>query len=175
MQHHQKSVEIDDDDRIIPDGQGIRVSMMALDSLDSVQRAVRDHFASVSDAVAEHNRYAAHRPGFVADALRYASHDSAREDASLDLLERRGVSLPQARAMRDSAFAEMEQRSRNAWRRDLNPDEHDDRERNDLESARAARQRAYEDLCYRGDNAWRTKPMRATEIEKQGERWRGGK
>ena len=47
-------------------------------------------------------------------------------DASSDLFARRDVSLEKAQQLRDQAFADLERRSRDAWRRkggDADPDD----------------------------------------------------
>ena len=43
------------------------------------------------------------------------------------------------------------------------------------DDAQAGRDRAWADYCDRVSNAWRTDPRAANAIERQGERWRGGR
>jgi hypothetical protein len=141
----------------------------------------------LSDALANALRYSGtHKPGPVSDALESMQRDSGTtvsDAVSDDLLDRRGVTLAQARQMRDAAFADLQRRSQSAWRRksgDADPDgdndDNNDRDPDDLEAAMEARERARLERDQRGDNAWRrTNPNAATATERQGERWRGGK
>jgi hypothetical protein len=162
-----------DSEEVIADGEGIRCRMQFADSAESRTR--------VTDALAAHNRGAGHRPGYVADALTYGR--SALNDASDDLLDRRGVSLEDAKRLRDEAYAANARRGDNAWRNsqpDENGDDDDDRDDDEehhiVNIAEAQRQRdeAYEAMVRRGDNAWRMNPNAANAIQNQAARWRHG-
>jgi hypothetical protein len=63
--------------------------------------------------VADHMRFSGHKPGYVSDALTFGRSAPLR-DASDELLDRRGVSLADAVAMRDEAFRQLEKRSQDA-------------------------------------------------------------
>jgi hypothetical protein len=176
--HHRRSFRIRDyndldSEEEIADGYGIKVPLMMADAAESR--------TPLADAYSGRNK-----PGPVSDALESMQRDSrttVSDAVSDDLLARRGVTLEEAIEMRDAAFAGLEKRSQNAWRRrsgDAEPDGDDDnnneRDPNDLEAAMDARERARLERDQRGDNAWRrTNPNAATATERQAERWRGGR
>jgi hypothetical protein len=95
----------DRDNDIVKDGERVTVPMMFM---DSAQRAVRHYYDTqrVIDAkLRDHGRYVAHRPHCCADALSNRMWDSLNH------------SLADAIKARDAAFRDLEERSRNAWRR----------------------------------------------------------
>ena len=128
--------QVDGDE--VPDGCGLRTSVMLL---DSVQQEISRSFsrtARVCDAI---GRTAGHRPGFLLmdtsnSELRDASdvRDMAYAElekrsaaawrtpvadvgnAATRAVERQAADTGQAELARDSAFAELEKRSANAWR-----------------------------------------------------------
>jgi hypothetical protein len=84
--------------------------------MDSSQRAVTQHFARdafVRDQLAAHRACAGHRPGPVIATL-CASPTANMTDASNDLLERRGTTVPTTFADRERALDEVERRQQ--WR-----------------------------------------------------------
>jgi hypothetical protein len=111
--------ELDDDDgdRVLKDGEHLRVPMTLM---DSDQRDVRDHFDNhfVRDALARHNATGLHRPGYAIDALVHAAQPTTTAtDASNDLVERRGMQLRDAFVARERALNEVERRQQ--WRTTL--------------------------------------------------------
>ena len=60
MKHHQHR---DDDDRILKDGQVLRVPMFMMDGMDAVQKAVARSSARVTDGSGK-GGLNLHRPGF---------------------------------------------------------------------------------------------------------------
>jgi hypothetical protein len=129
-----------------------------------------------------------HRPGPFTP--RQQQRDSIDTDDHCSLEQRRGISLADAQALRDEAFANLCTRSENAWRRKFgdaadpdnnnnnDPDEDEPPERGDesaLAEAQRRRDQAFAELEQRSQNAWRMSPAEATATELQGERWRGGK
>jgi hypothetical protein len=106
----------DDSDGIMEDGEMLVCPTFLM---DAGQREVVSHFKSrraVSDALASHNAGAGHRPGFVTDTL-CQSATATVNDASDDLVERRGTALADAMLERQRALAETEQRQQ--WRTTL--------------------------------------------------------
>jgi hypothetical protein len=176
--HHRRSFRIKDyndpdSEEEIADGYGIKVPLMMADAAESR--------TPLADALRFSGR---NKPGPISDALDSMQRDSSD---STDLIDRRGVTLEQARQLRDEAFAALCKRSQSAWKRrstDAEPDGDDpdensnnnERDPADLEAAMEARERARLERDQRGDNAWRrTNPNAATATERQAERWRGGR
>jgi hypothetical protein len=167
-----------DPEEEIADGTGLRVPLTLADGGESRTR--------VTDALAAHNRGAGHRPGYLRDAITYGR--SELRDASDDLLDRRGVTLDEATALRDQAFSDLCKRSESAWKGKHLASDNSDPDNNNSEPpepgdedalAEAMRQRdlAWEQMRIRGDNAWRgrTDPNAANAIQNQAARWRRGK
>jgi len=175
---HRMQHDTDDGDEVVEDGGSVKVPLYLADGSEQRSR--------VSDALAAHNRYAGHRPGYVSDALAYGGRSSL-DDASSDLIDRRGTSLEDAQRQRDEAFSDLCKRSQNAWKgeclgdADLDGDNNNndpddpDEDRNDIDNLRRKRDEAFAALEQRSQNAWRTSQVKATATELQGERWRGGR
>jgi hypothetical protein len=155
-----------DDDNgpdIIQDGQKVTVPMMLMDSARLALRHRYDTQRVIDAKLHGHGRYAAHRPHCVADALGSVMSDSLNN------------TLADAVAARDRAFADLCQRSQNAWKRPFrdapalnamppsppepaaqwDPDEDGDNNA-DLEDARRARDEAYNAQYAR--ELWRNPP-----------------
>jgi hypothetical protein len=138
-----------DDDYVVRDGEHVKVSILAM---DSVQRQIyykqnafdatnhQPHYGRVTDAAAEARRTAAYDAMVrrLQDAWRLRPKDAAEPDAGTELLRRHLRTEPDdnAQARRDAAWAR------------------------------------YRDQLGR---AWQADPGRATAIERQGEQWRGGR
>jgi hypothetical protein len=175
-------------DDILEDGDTLHVPLMLC---DSTQRAVQQHFDDqrtlVHDALCRHNAGAGHRPGYCFDALAYPAKSTVTTDAvSKALRARTGKSLEQALNDRAAAFKNLERRTRTSWvdakvpeddpENDPEDDDDDDeRDVDDLAAAQADREIALQEAATRGANAWRLSPSRATAVEQQAERWRGGR
>ena len=183
--HHRRSFRIKDYNDLDPeeeiaDGYGIKVPLMMADSAESR--------TPLADAYSGRNK-----PGPVSDALESMQRDSrttVSDAVSDDLLARRGVTLEEAIEMRDAAFADLEKRSQNAWRRrstDAEPDcddpdensNNNERDPEDLEAAMEARERARLERDRRGNSAWRNMgrldPTAADRVQRLGMASRGGK
>jgi hypothetical protein len=142
----------DDDDRVVADGEVVRVP---LHLMDARQVAVYRHFHPDN-----------HRPHFVTsnDA---AALDARREaKAAYDEMCKRATEAwraPQhADAPQPGSFSPPE-----ATRRHLRDGPDDDVEK--------IRKRTRSEYLGQLQNAWRTNPQAATAIERQGEQWRGGR
>ena len=133
--YRMRDYDPDDPDRVLEDGEGLRVPVFLM---DAGQRAVTSHFArrNVADALDRHNACAGHRPGFVTDTL-CQSATATVNDTSDDLVERRGMALCDAMLERQKALAETERRQQ--WRTVLDartkvePPDDDDEDDNDGE------------------------------------------
>ena len=143
----------DDDDDEVRDGETVRTRMVLTDTVPAA-------FAFDGDDLS------LHRPGY-----RMMTSDAAVLDARAKARDAydeycRRISNAWRRPIRD--FAEPDLGSRpEELRRHLRTEPDDD--------AQARRDRAWADYCGRISNAWRTNPRAATAIERQGERWRGGR
>jgi hypothetical protein len=167
-----------DSEEVLADGEGLRVPLNLADSVSS--RIL------LTDA----SPYAGHRPMPVRDALAgQQQRDSIDADDHCSLEQRRGISLADAQALRDEAFANLCKRSESAWKgnrlagdsngnNNSDPDENEPPEPGDedaLAEAMRKRDEAFAALERRSQNAWRTSQAKATATELQAERWRGGK
>ena len=157
----------DDDDDALRDGESVRTPMWLM---DGVQRAIAG--LDLSD----------HQPGYrtgeryrraYADYCRDAglpepdSAERVRREARADYIRRLSDAWKRPpRAASDAAEPDLGSRPEEL-RRHLRTEPDDD--------AQARRDRAWADYCDRASNAWRTNPRAATAIERQGERWRGGR
>jgi hypothetical protein len=141
----------DDDDDALRDGESVRVPLMLCD-------AVTPEFAFGGVDVS------GHQPGY-----RHVTDAAVRD----------------ARKAARAAYDEYCSRISNAWRRppraawdaadpDLGSRPEEPPPPSD-DDAQARRDRAWADYCDRISNAWRANPRAATAIERQGERWRGGR
>jgi hypothetical protein len=131
----------DEGDDIVKDGEGIRCSMMMLDSLDPVQREIATQYAPKARLVDAAGRPCGNRPGHAymsTSTMRDAAEAIDARDVAYAELEKRSaaawrtnVAVAQTNAAsgssfevaklspadaRDSAFAKLEKRSANAWR-----------------------------------------------------------
>jgi hypothetical protein len=148
---------------VIPPGGSVHVPAFLMD------HGGRRRRVSVGDALADHMRFASHRPGYVQDALAYSTRIPRRLADAIEAKER--------------AYRLRDQRGDNAWKTPLNqtspasydqrdplpPDDDPNGNRNDddddgdedhddenaLARAQQARDDAYEARRIRGDNAWR--------------------
>jgi hypothetical protein len=149
----RRDLEDEDDDRVVADGEVVRVP---LHLMDARQVAVYRHFHPDN-----------HRPHFV------TSNDAAALDA---------------RREAKAAYDEMCKRATEAWRTPVRdaaepdastelPKRHLGSEPDEDDAARAEkiRERTRAEYLDQLQNAWRTNPQAATAIERQGERWRGGR
>jgi len=158
------TTDIDDDDDtifgnyVVPDGGSVRVPLFMC---DAVQRAVRVNLSDTIDA---------------ADAFDVANHQPHFATDTTD-----------ARRIARDAREQMIRRAENAWRDAPQPDIGTSPEqmrayaqgRPDLGPGHlsGARERSYSDYKARLEQAWRGRadPGAATQIERQGEQWRGGR
>ena len=156
----------DDDDDALHDGGSVRVPMFLMDTVPA-----RFAFDAVD-----------HQPGYrtgeryrraYADYCRDAglpeadSAERVRREARADYIRRLSDAWKRPpRAAWDAAQPDLGSRPEEL-RRHLRTEPDDD--------AQARRDRAWADYCDRVSNAWRTDPRAATAIERQGERWRGGR
>jgi hypothetical protein len=152
---------------IARDGEVVRVPMHLVD---------HGGRRRVSDALADHFKYAGHRPGYAEHALAFQpmTHDALRD----------------AHEARQNAFDDLCRRSERAWMSDaqkkrleqLGAEGGDgDEEKNDPEGipengddlarAQADRERAYQEAVERSANAWKISPARANTVEVQRRRW----
>jgi hypothetical protein len=164
----RRKIRDDFDNCEVRDGEIVRCPVMLMDSGGRRRRVL------IGDALADHLRFARHRPGYVADALAHSTKIPQR--------------LADAMADRERAYRLRDQRGDNAWKTPLNAmpppppepaaqwdpdkngdddenengnggnggDDHDDE--NALARAQQARDDAYEARRIRGDNAWRSPP-----------------
>jgi hypothetical protein len=165
-----------------------------LDDLDSEEVIADGCGLRVPLYLADASPFAGHRPMPVRDALAgQQQRDSIDADDHCSLEQRRGISLADARALRDEAFANLCKRSESAWKgnrlagdsngnNNSDPDENEPPEPGDedaLAEAMRKRDEAYEAMVRRGESAWRTMgrldPTVADPIQRQGMAWRGGK
>jgi len=150
----------DDDDAEIGDGESV---VVPLHLMDATQRAV----AGVD----------LHQPGYrrVTDAAVRDARTAARE-ARDQMIERATSAwrLPQRDPHKDAAEPDAGSPPgvMRAHLRGTDPDEPDEPDADDVQGRRDA---IWNDYKTRLANAWKTDPRAATAIERQGERWRGGR
>jgi hypothetical protein len=181
---NRDSYQFDDDDEI-EDGRSVRVPMLVMDGrrvnlTDTVRfEDGQPHFVRAVDAASESSTFAdveSPRLGDVRtarDAVRVA-----RDRWIADM-----CSAWKRPPTRDAAAPDLGSRPEELMRRHLwGPDDDgkpDSSERRRLterrEESQRERDRAW--IRYRDNlaNAWKTNPRAATAIERQGERWRGGR
>jgi hypothetical protein len=131
----------DEGDEIVKDGEGIRCSMMMLDSLDPVQREIATHYGRAPLVVDAIGRPCGNRPGHA-----FVSTSSGElHDAAVDA--------------RDSAYAELEKRSAAAWRTNVAVAQTNAGSGSSFEVAKLSpadtRDSAFAELEKRSANAWR--------------------
>ena len=171
----------DPDEEIIPDGHGVHVPLLLCDTHRFGSRPL-DSLSELS--VADLDR---HRPGYrMADG-------EASKSGKLD-----ARSTADARTAARDAYLEMVRRAESAWRQPMDqngpggplwshrdaaePDNSSPPEvmrahlrGNEPDNVAEIKERAWAQYRDNLQNAWKTDPRAATAIERQGERWRGGR
>ena len=157
----------DDETEMARDGEVVRTRMLMMDSADLSrhQRGYRmsDEASNLQDLDAARDAARAARDAWIkqtCDAWRTPSRDAAEPDAAEALLTRHLRDKPDDEGAPDPGDVAAVERRRLTER-----------------GAEAQRERDLAWTRYRDNlaNAWKTNPRAASAIERQGERWRGGR
>jgi hypothetical protein len=181
MRKRDAYLSLDDDDEVVEDGQGVRVPLLLCDTVRFETSRPLNRLSDLDAA-----DLSRHQPGY------RLSDGEASKSGKLD-----ARSTADARTAARDAYLEMVRRAESAWRQPVDQNgpggpfwSHRDAAQPDNSSPEVMRahlrgnepdnvaeikERAWAQYRDNLQNAWKTDPHAATAIQRQGERWRGGR